>query len=147
MLTISYLTDKAADWIQLYINKKFHFKNLKDEKNKMFSDYNKFVNKITAAFESVNFKKKTEWKLEHFKQKKSMSIYAVDFRQIISILNWNDKAYVSLFYWELKNEIKNELVKIEWSDDLNNMIKIVMWIDNHLWERQQKRKKENSWEK
>ena len=52
-----------------------------------------------------------------------------------------------LFYQELKNEIKNELVKIEWSDNLDNMIKIVVWIDNHLWERQQKKKKENSWKK
>ena len=58
MLAISYLTGKTADWIQLYINRKFHFKNLKDKENEMFSDYNKFVNKITAAFESINFKKK-----------------------------------------------------------------------------------------
>ena len=60
MLAISYLTDKAADWIQFYINKKFHFEDLKNEKDEMFDDYNKFVNKITAVFESVNFKKKTE---------------------------------------------------------------------------------------
>ena len=33
----------------------------------MFSDYNKFVNKITAVFKSVNSKKEAEQKLEHFK--------------------------------------------------------------------------------
>ena len=67
MLAISYLTDKAADWIQFYINEKFYFKDSKNKKNKIFSDYDKFVNKITAVFESVNFKRKTKWKLEHLK--------------------------------------------------------------------------------
>ena len=67
MLAISYLIDKTADWIQFYINEKFHSENLKDEKNEMFSNYDKFVNKITAAFESMNFKKETEQKLEHLK--------------------------------------------------------------------------------
>ena len=60
MLAISYLIDKTADWIQFYINEKFHSENLKDEKNEMFSNYNKFVNKITVTFESVNSKKETE---------------------------------------------------------------------------------------
>ena len=54
---------------------------------------------------------------------------------------------MSLFYWELKDEIKNELAKIEWSDDLNDMIKIVVWINNWLWERQQEKRKKNSWKK
>ena len=53
----------------------------------MFSDYDKFVNKITAAFKSVNFKKKTEQKLEHLKQKELTLIYTADFKQIVSILN------------------------------------------------------------
>ena len=67
MLAISYLTDKATDWIQFYINRKFHSEDLKDEKDEMFNDYNKFMNKITAAFESVNSKKKIKQKFEHFK--------------------------------------------------------------------------------
>ena len=114
MLVISYLTDKTADWVQSYINKKFHLKDLeKNEKDEIFNNYDKFMNKITAVFKSVNFKKETEWKLKHLKQKELMFIYATDFRQIISILNWNDKAYMLLFYQKLKDEVKNELVKIE----------------------------------
>ena len=80
ILIISYLISKAADWIQSYINKKFYSADSKNEKDKMFNNYNKFVNKITAAFKSVNFKKEAEQKLEHFKQKKSVFIYAADFR-------------------------------------------------------------------
>ena len=53
----------------------------------MFNDYNKFVNKITAAFESVNLKRETEHKLKHLKQKKSASNYATDFKQIVSVLD------------------------------------------------------------
>ena len=114
MLIISYLIKKAADWIQFYINKKFHSENSKNEKNKMFNDYNKFVNKITAAFKSVNFKKEIKWKFKHLKQKKSALIYAADFKQIVFILNWNNETYMSLFYQKLKDEVKNELTKIKW---------------------------------
>ena len=80
MLTISYLTGKAADWVQFYINRKFHSEDSKDEKNEMFSDYDKFVNKITAAFELMNSKREIKQKLEHLKQKESAFIYAADFR-------------------------------------------------------------------
>ena len=142
MLVISYLTDKTADWIQFYINKKFHSE---EEKNKMFSSYKKFVKKIVTIFESVNSKKETECKLKHLKQKKSASNYTAEFRQIVSVLDWNDEVYVSLFYWELKNEVKNKLTKIEWLNDLNDMIRIVVWIDNQFWKRQQEKRKENSW--
>ena len=89
---------------------KFHFD---DKEDKMFSSYSKLMNKIMTAFESVNSKREIKYKLEHLKQKKFVSDYAADFRQIIFILDWNDEAYVSLFYQELKNEVKNELVKIE----------------------------------
>src|SRR5436190_16787343 len=84
MLAISYLTNKTVNWIQSYINKKFHSEK---EKNKMFSSYEKFVKKIIAVFESVNSKRKTEHKLEYFKQKKSASNYTAEYRQIVSVLD------------------------------------------------------------
>ena len=67
MLAISYLINKTANWIQSYINKKFHSEDSKNEKDKMFNDYNKFMNKITVTFKSVNSKREAEWKLEHLK--------------------------------------------------------------------------------
>ena len=135
MLVISYLIDKAADWIQSYINKKFHSE---EEKNKIFSNYKKFVKKIIAIFESVNSKKEVKHKLEYLKQKESASNYITEFRQIISVFDWNNKAYVSLFYQELKDKIKDKLTKIKWLDDLDNMIRIAVQINNWLWKRQQK---------
>ena len=53
----------------------------------MFSSYKKFVKKIITIFELVNSKRKAECKLEHFRQKKSASNYAAEFRQIVSVLN------------------------------------------------------------
>ena len=79
----------------------------------MFNNYEKFMKKIITIFKSINSKKKAECKLKYLKQKKSALNYITEFKQIISVLDWNDKMYVSLFYWKLKNEIKNELTKIE----------------------------------
>ena len=89
-----------------------------------------------TVFESVNLKKKIKHKLEHFQQRKSASDYTAEFRQIISVLDWDKETYISLFYRKLKNQIKNELAKIEWSDNLNEMMLITTWINNKLWERQ-----------
>ena len=132
MLVINYLTDKTVNWIQSYINKKFHSN---EEKDKMFNNYEKFMKKIIAAFKLINSKKKAEHKLEHFKQKKSVLSYTTKFRQIVFVLNWNDEAYISLFYWEFKNRVKNKLIKIKWSDNLNNMIRITVQINNQLWKK------------
>ena len=79
----------------------------------MFSNYEKFVKKIIAIFKSINSKRKAEHKLEHLKQKESALNYTAKFRQIVTVLDWNNEVYVLLFYQELKNEVKNELVKIE----------------------------------
>src|SRR5436190_7063672 len=136
MLAISYLTGKAADWIQPYINRKFHSEEEEDE---MFSSYEKFVEKIIAAFGPVDPKREAERKLEHLRQKGSTSNYAADFRQIASVLDWDDEAYVSLFYRGLKDGVKDELAKIEWPDDLDDMVTIAVRIDNRLWERQQEK--------
>ena len=77
MLVISYLTDKTVNWIQSYINKKFHSEK---EKNEMFSSYKKFVKKIIAVFESMNSKREIKHKLKHLKQKRLASNYAAEFR-------------------------------------------------------------------
>jgi len=86
MLTISYLISKTVNWVQSYINKKFHPED-DDKKDEMFDNYQKFVNKIMMTFESVNSKREVKHKLKHLKQKKSVSNYAVNFRQIVSVLN------------------------------------------------------------
>ena len=46
----------------------------------MFSNYEKFMKKIIAAFKSINSKKETECKLKYFKQKESALNYAAEFR-------------------------------------------------------------------
>ena len=77
----------------------------------MFNDYDKFVEKITAVFNEVDEKREAEWKLNYLTQIKLASVYATEFRQIISVLDWNNKAYMMMYYWELKNENKDEIVK------------------------------------
>ena len=52
----------------------------KNNENMSMNNYDKFMNKITAAFESVNLKRETEWKFEYLKQKESVFIYMTDFR-------------------------------------------------------------------
>ena len=43
MLAINYLTDKIADWIQSYINRKFHSESSKNEEKKIFNNYDIYL--------------------------------------------------------------------------------------------------------
>jgi hypothetical protein len=38
------------------------------------------------------------------------------------VMKWNDKALTSQYYWGLKNTIKNEIVRMNWSENLQKWL-------------------------
>ena len=53
ILVINFLINKVANWAQFYIKKKFYED---DEEDEIFINYNKFMEKITTAFEEIDKK-------------------------------------------------------------------------------------------
>ena len=51
---------------------------------------------------------------------------------------------MAMYYWELKNENKDEIVK-DWSDSLDKMIEEMIKINNQLWKRKLKKNNKKEW--
>ena len=60
----------------------------------------------------------------------SAAVYAAEFQRITFKTEWGDVLLITQFYRGLKNSVKNDIMKAEWSETLQVMIKLVMQIDN-----------------
>jgi hypothetical protein len=53
-------------------------------------------------------------------------------------MNWDDDTLVLQYYWGLNETIKDEIVRMNWPEELQNMINIFINIDSHQWKWQMK---------
>jgi hypothetical protein len=65
--------------------------------------------------------------------------YAAEFQQIAALMDWDDNALVLQYYWGLNETIKDEIVKMNWPEELQNMINTFININSCQWEQQMKR--------
>ncbi len=65
--------------------------------------------------------------------------YAAEFQWIAALMNWDDDALVLQYYWELNKTIKDEIVRMNQPEELQNMINIFININSCQWEQQMKR--------
>jgi hypothetical protein len=84
----------------------------------------KFKNELWRAFEVVDEKQAAERWLHILKMNKLTVKYAAEFQQIAALTDWDDDTLVLQYYWELNKTIKDEIVRMNWSEELQNMINI-----------------------
>jgi hypothetical protein len=65
--------------------------------------------------------------------------YAAEFQWIAALMNWDDDALVLQYYWGLNETIKDEIVRMNQPEELQNMINIFININSCQWEQQMKR--------
>jgi len=136
LFTVSYLKNAAFNWVDLKLHK-FFDKTLKkwmNNKKFIFDNYKKFKNKLWRAFKVVDEKQAAERQLHILKMNKSAAKYAAEFQQIAALMNWDDDALILQYYWELNETIKDEIVRINWPEELQNIINIFININSHQWE-------------
>jgi len=141
LFTVSYLKNAAFDWVDLKLHKFLDKTSKKWMNNKkfIFSDYKKFKNELQRAFRVVDKKWAVKRWLHILKMNKSAVKYAAEFQWIAALMNWDDDALVLQYYWELNETIKDEIVRMNQPEELQNMINIFINIDSHQWEQQMKR--------
>ncbi len=140
LFTVSYLKNAAFDWVDLKLHK-FLDKTLKKQMNNkksIFNDYKKFKNELQRAFKVVNKKQAAKRWLHILKMNKSAAKYVAEFQWIAALMNWDDDALVLQYYWELNKTIKDEIVKMNQPEELQNMINIFININSCQWEWQMK---------
>ncbi len=140
LFTVSYLKDAAFDWV----NPKLHefldktSKKQMNNKKSIFNNYKKFKNELQRAFRVVNEKQAAERQLHILKMNKSAVKYAAEFQRIAALMNWDNDALVSQYYWGLNKTIKDEIVRMNQPEELQNMINIFINIDSHQWKQRMK---------
>jgi len=141
LFTVLYLKNAAFDWVNLKLHE-FLDKTLKKQMNNkkfIFSNYKKFKNELWRAFRIVNKKQAAKRWLHILKMNKLTVKYAAEFQRIAALMNWDDDTLVLQYYWELNETIKDEIVRMNWPEELQNMINTFINIDSCQWEQQMKR--------
>ena len=140
LFTVSYLKDAAFDWVDLKLHK-FLDKTLKkwmNNKEFIFNNYKKFKNELQRAFKIVDKKWAAERWLHILKMNKLTAKYVTEFQWIAALMNWDDNALVLQYYWGLNETIKDEIVRMNWPEELQNMINIFININSCQWEQRMK---------
>jgi len=136
LFIISYLKDAAFNWVDLKLYEFLDKTSKKWMNNKkfIFSNYKKFKNELQKAFKVVDEKWAAERRLYILKMNKSAAKYAAEFQRITALMNWNDDALVLQYYWGLNETIKDEIVRMNQPEELQNMINIFININSCQWE-------------
>ncbi len=111
-----------------------------NNKKFIFDNYKKFKNELQRAFKIVDKKQAAKRQLHILKMNKSAVKYAAEFQQIAALTDWDNDTLVLQYYWELNETIKNEIVRMNWPEELQNMINIFININSHQWKQQMKRR-------
>jgi len=101
-----------------------------NNKKSIFNNYKKFKNELQRAFRVVDKKQAAERQLYILKMNKSTVKYAAEFQQIAALMDWDDDALVLQYYWGLNKTIKDEIVRMDRPEELQNMINTFININS-----------------
>ncbi len=141
LFTVSYLKNAAFNWVDLKLHEFLDKTSKKWMNNKkfIFNNYKKFKNELWRAFKVVDKKQAAKRQLHILKMNKLTVKYVAEFQWITTLTDWDDDTLISQYYWELNETIKNEIVRMNQSEKLQNMINIFININSCQWEQWMKR--------
>jgi len=129
------LKNTVFNWLN-WVNLKLHkfldktIKKKNEDKKSIFSNYEKFKKKLWWVFEVVNEKQTIKWCIYILWQNESVIKYSTKFQWIATLIEWNNETFTLQYYWELKDTIKDEIVKMNRSENLQRMIDVFINIDS-----------------
>jgi len=141
LFTISYLKNAAFDWVNLKLHEFLDKTSKKQMNNKkfIFDNYKKFKNELQKAFRVVDKKQAVKRWLHILKMNKLTVKYAAEFQWVAALTDWDVDTLVSQYYWGLNEAIKDEIVRMNWPEELQNIINIFININSCQWKQRMKR--------
>lgn len=122
------LTGQALSW----------FAPLFEKRSPILSNFEMFLEAFAEAFGEHDKVRWATTKIRSLRQgARSASVYASDFRQLASDINWGEEALVSQFYWGLRDDVKDLLLSLPDPQTLNEAISQAVKCDNRLFQRRQ----------
>ena len=131
------LTGKASEWweptLRDYLTKTSETRKL--ETTTLFNSYDKFETKLRETFGNPDEVRAAERRILNLKQIGSAGRYALEFKQLVAKLSWDDSALIPQFYKGLREDVKDDLSRETRPDKLHEYIEKAILIDNRLYER------------
>ncbi|RYP29015.1 hypothetical protein DL767_006941 [Monosporascus sp. MG133] len=109
----------------------------------LFQYYINFEEKLKANFGNPDEERTAAQKILDLKQKGPASKYAVTFKNLMAKVKWVDKkddSLIDIFYKGLKDDVKDEIVKMARPTTLDKYIAKAVKIDNRQYKRRQERR-------
>ena len=116
----------------------------KDIINEIFDQFSDFKKHIQELFEDIDAEWTVKQTLMNLQQWGSVTVYAAEFQRIVFKTEWGDVSLTVQFYRGLKNDIKNDITKAEWSETLQAMIQLAVQINNQQHEWHMKKTKQHA---
>ena len=132
MFTALYLHDNSFKWVQLHL--KDFLKCTEDtwevKSQTIFNMFLRFKKSICKIFTNINAERTAERTLISLQQENSAITYVIKFQKVTISTNWEDISLTAQFYKELKNAVKNNLIREDWPESLSDMIDAAVYINN-----------------
>ncbi|KAF4119253.1 Zinc knuckle [Geosmithia morbida] len=116
-----------------------------DDVQEVMFDYGQFENSLLQVFGSADEEREAENQLKRLRQTGSMSEYATKFLQVTSKLPWESDHLMSAFYDGMKEEVKDEIYKMDRPYDLATYMSMAVKIDDRQYSRRRERNQGNKY--
>ncbi|GAA5916773.1 hypothetical protein JCM5296_001319 [Sporobolomyces johnsonii] len=132
-VSASYMRGSAYTWIASYLALS-DLDKLKPEYD-WLQDFGKFTKKVVSTYGDPDKDAADARRLNQLRQTGATSLYAAEFRHLSLCLNWGAEALKFHFIHGLKEEVKDELARIDDIGDFDTLVEKAITIDNCLFQR------------
>ncbi|GAA5907915.1 hypothetical protein JCM5296_006131 [Sporobolomyces johnsonii] len=129
----SYLSGTAYTWVSSYLALPDHDK-AKPEYD-WIHDFSLFKKKLVSTFGDPDKDAADARRLTLLRQTGAASLYAAEFRRLSLNLSWGAEALKFLFVAGLKEDLKDELARLDPIDDFDSLVDRVVLLDNRAFQR------------
>ena len=130
----TYLRGSAFSWFAPYL----------EQQDSILQDYDRFSQELSSMFGDPDRIASAERALMTLQQNNHPAFqYASDFRRIMVDTKWNENALAPIFYRGLRDDVKDELCKLDRPENLSKYMELAIKIDNRLFERRQEKRESN----
>lgn len=136
------LTGKAFEWWEPTLRD--YLENERDsdrdeETNIIFQSYDNFEHALRTAFGDPDEAKTATRQLKNLRQTGSATHYNREFRVLSSKLDLGDNALMEYFYDGLKEDVKDDLSKLDKPERFDEYVEMAIKIDNRNYQRRLER--------
>ena len=132
LFATTYLRGRAEQWIKPAMKS---FLDDGEDEGRLFENFTNFKARIRKIFGVSNEEQTAERVIQHLRQKNSAADFAARFQQYSQLTKWDDAALMVMFRRELKDNVKDELMRYGEVNSLDSLIKAAIELDDRLYER------------